>query len=74
MPGLLTSRLHTLQGAVRKERDMYSYYIPDDDDRMPHAVARSLQSRADEPLMFLRLFLVVGIFFVAIGGFHQFIG
>ncbi len=53
---------------------MYSYYIPDDDDRMPHAVARSLQSRADEPLMFLRLFLVVGIFFAAIGGFHQFIG
>lgn len=51
---------------------MYSYYIPDDDDRMPHAVARHMQSPSDEPLMFVRLFLVVAIFFTAIACFHQF--
>ncbi|MFD9901777.1 hypothetical protein ACHMW4_21750 [Mesorhizobium sp. UC22_110] len=51
---------------------MYSYYLPDNDDRMPHAVARSMQN--SEPLMFVRLFLVVGIFFAAIAGFHQLIG
>ncbi|HEV2504963.1 MAG TPA: hypothetical protein VGV39_17940 [Mesorhizobium sp.] len=59
---------------------MYSYYIPDDDDRVPHAVARSLQSAnrramdANEPLMFARLFLVVGIFFAGIATFHQLVG
>ncbi|MFE0017477.1 hypothetical protein ACFWXH_21720 [Mesorhizobium sp. NPDC059054] len=53
---------------------MYSYYLPDDDDRMPHAVARSMQNRQDEPLMFVRLFLVVAIFFAVITCFHQFIG
>nr|WP_180882843.1 hypothetical protein [Mesorhizobium loti] len=57
---------------------MYSYYIPDDDDRMPHAVARTMQSRraidANEPLMFARLFLVVAIFFATIATFHQLVG
>lgn len=53
---------------------MYSYYIPDDDGRIPHVAARSLQSRPDEPLMFVRLFLVVAIFFTAIACFHQFVG
>ncbi len=57
---------------------MYSYYIPEDDDRLPQAVARSMQSRraidANEPLMFARLFLVVGIFFAAIAAFHQLVG
>lgn len=53
---------------------MYSYYIPDDDHRMPHVAARSRQSRSDEPLMFVRLFVVVAIFFTAIACFHQVIG
>lgn len=52
---------------------MYSYYIPDDDDRMPHAAARRAMD-ANEPLMFVRLFLVVAIFFTAIAGFHQLVG
>lgn len=55
---------------------MYSYYIPDDDDRLPHAVARTMQPRQDanEPLMFARLFLVVAIFFAVIATFHQLVG
>lgn len=48
----------------------------------PQALARTARALNDnrragevtEPLMFARLFLVVGIFFAAIGGFHQFIG
>lgn len=57
---------------------MYSYYIPGDDDHLPQVVARTMQSRraadANEPLMFVRLFVVVGIFFTAIAAFHQLVG
>lgn len=84
MSGLLFSgcnRPAQACGDARKEKDMHRFHTYRGSHH-PQALARTARALNDnrragevtEPLMFARLFLVVGIFFAAIGGFHQFIG